>query len=267
MTTSKIDIKELDAFIKNMDYVNFDSNEANKYIDAFSDDTRKTVQNKLLRITKFIKKYNDECIRVKSLYDFDRSFSNGKYVVGVDEVGRGPLAGPIVGAAVILDLTVLDNDLILELNDSKKLNEAKRERLSEVIKQKAIAYFISERSSQDIDEKGIAYCNNQIFLDSYKGLNKQCEIVLSDGYLVKNIDVKNEAVIKGDTKSATIAAASILAKVYRDNLMKEYHKKYPHYNFESNVGYGTKDHLQGIEKHGICEIHRKSFLKNFEQFF
>ena len=201
-----------------------------------------------------------EIQRVKRMYEFDKSFGNYNYIAGVDEVGRGPLAGPIVACAVILDLNVLDDELILYLNDSKKIKESKRSELAEQIKEKAIAFKICECSNEEIDEKGIAYCNNKIFLDSFNGLKVKPDLVLSDGYLIKEINILNKAVIKGDAQSATIAAASIVAKDYRDKIMKKYAEVYPQYDFEDNVGYGTKKHIDAIKSNGICSIHRKSFL-------
>ncbi|MDO5518364.1 MAG: ribonuclease HII, partial [Clostridium sp.] len=162
----------------------------------------------------------------------------------------------------MLDLDVCDDELILYLNDSKKVKEAKREELAEIIKEKALCYHIAVSSNEEIDEKGIGFSNNKVFLDSCNSLEIKPDLVLSDGYLVKNIQLENKSVIKGDTKSACIAAASIVAKVYRDNIMHEYAKKYPHYDFEHNVGYGTSKHIEGLKKYGKCEIHRESFLSN-----
>ena len=224
-------------------------------------DTRKNVISLGTRLEKNITAYLNEIERVKAMYQFDLALGEGEILAGVDEVGRGPLAGPIVAAAVVLDLNDLD-DIILEINDSKLLSEAKRERLAEIIKQKAISYSISEKSNFEIDQKGISYCNNQIFIDSVKGLDVEVKIVLSDGYLIKDYDGLNKSVIKGDRKSASIACASIIAKVYRDNLMKEYDSKYPGYDFSNNVGYGTKKHLEGLKEQGATEIHRQSFIKN-----
>lgn len=231
-----------------------------KIINRLTNDKRKNVISLGEKIIRDRNKLLAEIERVKKLYQFDRGFEGYKYVAGVDEVGRGPLAGPIVACAVILDPETLDDDLILGINDSKKVSEKKREELAKIIEEKAISYSIAECSNVEIDEKGIAYANNKVFLDSIHGLTKKPDLVLSDGYRVKNLELPNEAVIKGDTKSAVIAAASICAKVYRDNLMKEYAKKYPYYNFESNVGYGASKHLEAIKEHGICDIHRKSFL-------
>lgn len=233
-----------------------------KIIEVLTSNNRKNVQSLGLKLQRGKDKIIAEINRVKAMYNFDRSFGEYEYVAGVDEVGRGPLAGPIVACAVILDINCLDEDLILEINDSKKLSEKKREELAAIIKEKAINYYIASSTSYEIDEKGIAYCNNKIFLDACTKLELTPDLVLSDGYLVKNLSLPNKAVIKGDAKSACIAAASIVAKVYRDNLMKEYSEKYPHYAFEENAGYGTSKHIAGIKEFGPCEIHRFSFLKN-----
>jgi ribonuclease HII len=231
-------------------------------IDKLALDERKNVKALGEKLLKEKKKIEKEVQRVKSMYNFDKGFGKYTYIAGVDEVGRGPLAGPIVACAVILDLNVIEDELILWLNDSKKLSEKKREALAEIIKEKALAYFISESSNDEIDEKGISYCNNNIFLEACTSMKIKPELVLSDGYLIKGINIPNKSVIKGDAKSASIAAASILAKVYRDNLMKDYSKEYPHYAFEENAGYGTSKHIEGLKEFGACKIHRRSFLKN-----
>lgn len=224
-------------------------------------DKRKNVLSLSAKLNKEIQAYIKEVERVKAMYSFDKSFGDYKHIAGVDEVGRGPLAGPIVACSVMLDLDALDDEIILYLNDSKKLKESKREELAEIIKEKAVCYHIAECSNWEIDEIGIGVANNKVFLDSCNLLSVKPDFVLSDGYLVKGIEIENKSVIKGDTKSACIAAASIVAKVYRDNLMKKYAEKYPHYDFENNVGYGTAKHIDAIKKYGKCEIHRTSFLK------
>ena len=259
----KLSYKKVKDIIDNIDYKNnFNNVDFLNLIEKLRNDKRKNVISLGDKILKEKEKIEKEIQRVKNMYSFDRAFSKSQLIAGVDEVGRGPLAGPIVACAVILDLNVLDEDIILGLNDSKKISQKKREELAEIIQEKAIAYFISEKSNKEIDEKGIAYCNNQVFLDACYSLKVKPQLVLSDGYLVKGIEIPNKYVIKGDAKSASIAAASILAKVYRDNLMKEYSKKYPNYDFEDNVGYGTKKHIEVISKVGICDIHRKYFLTN-----
>ncbi len=224
-----------------------------------SADHRKNVRALGDTVQKSIANHRHEIERVKAFYDFDKSFGH-KVVAGVDEVGRGPLAGPIVAAAVILPED--SEDLILRINDSKKLSKELREELSEIIKEKAVSYSIAMKTSDEIDEKGIGFCNNEIFKEAIDGLSIVPDLVLSDGYTIKEFSYRNEAVIKGDTKSAAIACASIIAKVYRDNLMEKFGKVYPEYNFDKNVGYGTKEHIEAILNHGSCEIHRESFLRN-----
>ena len=225
-------------------------------------DSRKNVNSLGNKIINSREKILKEIKRVKKMYEFDKAFKGYNLVAGVDEVGRGPLAGPIVACAVILDENVLEDEMILGLNDSKKVPAKKREELAKIIKEKAIAYYIAVSSNEEIDEKGIAYANNKVFLEACTSLKCKPDLVLSDGYLVKNLNIDNKYVIKGDTKSASIAAASIVAKVYRDNLMKEYGEKYPGYYFEENAGYGTSKHIEKIKEIGPCDIHRKSFLKN-----
>ncbi|MGH4122338.1 MAG: ribonuclease HII [Clostridium sp.] len=226
-------------------------------------DGRKTVQKLGDKMYKSIELKEKEIQRIKKMYEFDKSFGNYKYIAGVDEVGRGPLAGPIVAAAVILDLSASEErNLILRANDSKKLSIACRKELSYIIKEKALAYKIIAIDNNLIDEKGIGVCNNQVFLECCEKISIVPDLVLSDGYKIKSFSKLNEGVIKGDTKSISIACASIIAKVYRDELMLKYHEEYPNYGFERNVGYGTQEHVLAIKKHGITPIHRKSFLRN-----
>jgi ribonuclease HII len=230
-------------------------------ITILSMDKRKNVLALANRIENALHKQEAEFNRVKEMYLFDKGFSKFRYVAGVDEVGRGPLAGPIVGAAVILDLNNL-NDVILGIKDSKALSEQKREELDVVIREKAIAYSISICTNKEIDTLGIAHCNNKIFLDACRTLPVEPQLVLSDGYPVRNLNKPNKYIVKGDAKSASIACASIIAKVFRDKLMKEYDAIYPGYGFKDNVGYGTQKHIDAIHNIGTCEIHRMSFLNN-----
>lgn len=226
-------------------------------------DSRKNVKNLSKNLLNFSAKMKNEILRVKKMYEFDRSFGNYIYIAGVDEVGRGPLAGPIAAGAVVFNLNFREQrELILGIKDSKKLSPKKREQLSEVIKQRAVSYSIAIINNNEIDERGISWCNNEVLRRAVKGLKVPVDMVLSDGYAVHNLDIDNEFIIKGDAKSASIAAASIIAKVYRDKLMKEYEKTYPYYNFSSNSGYGTREHIEAIKKYGVCKLHRLSFLKN-----
>ena len=183
--------------------------------------------------------------------------SNGfKLVCGVDEAGRGPLAGPVCAAAVIL------NEEIEGLNDSKKLTEKKREALFDVIKEKALSYSIAFASVEEIEEHNILNATYLAMNRAIEGLNQKADFALIDGNRVPTgISVPCETVVKGDAKSCSIAAASILAKVTRDRLMLEEDKKYPEYNFKKHKGYGTKEHTDAILKYGMSPIHRPSFLK------
>jgi len=235
----------------------------NNLIISINSDKRKNVRNAAEKLSKFINNYSLEIARVQNLYKFDKSFGEYNFIAGVDEVGRGPLAGPIVGASVILDLSSINSkDIILGINDSKKLPPNVREELAEIIKSKAICYNIHEISNTCIDSKGIAWCNNEVLKLASEKLAKKPELVISDGYPIKGMDIHNEFVIKGDAKSASIACASIIAKVYRDKIMKEYSHIYKNYGFENNSGYGTSEHIDAIKRHGVTKIHRKSFLNN-----
>ncbi len=253
--------KDLNEIIASVNFKNVSNNDINSISEVLLKDSRKNVKALGTRLLNNFNKFLKEKERVTLMYDFDKSFGEYNLIAGVDEVGRGPLAGPIVSCAVILDYSNID-EYILEINDSKKLSEAKREDLANIIKEKAIAYSIALCDNKEIDKKGIGVCNNEVFIKACSGLKLKPELVLSDGYLIKNFNLPNKSVIKGDTKSAAIACASIVAKVYRDRLMKEFHEKYPQYDFIQNVGYGTKKHVDALKKVGPCEIHRMSFLNN-----
>ena len=190
------------------------------------------------------------------------------FIAGVDEVGRGPLAGPVVAAAVVLpkDFSVLG------INDSKKVTEKKREELFPIIKETAIAYGIGVVDHQVIDEINILEATKIAMKEAIENLKtdllnkkeKVIDYILIDA-LTLDVDVPQKAMIKGDAKSVSIAAASILAKVTRDHMMIEYDKVYPGYSFASNKGYGTKAHYEGLNNLGLCPIHRKTFLKNYSK--
>lgn len=194
-------------------------------------------------------------------FSFEKeALQNGyKFVCGVDEAGRGPLAGPVCAAAVILP----ENCEIEGLNDSKKLSEKKRELLFDIIIEKAISYSIAYGSLEEIEEYNILEATYIAMNRAITGLAQKADFALIDGNRVpKGITIPCETVVKGDSKSYSIAAASILAKVTRDRLMLEYDKKYPEYLFAQHKGYGTKAHYEAIKQYGVCEIHRLSFLKN-----
>ena len=182
-----------------------------------------------------------------------------KFICGVDEAGRGPLAGPVCAAAVILP-----PDCIIDgLNDSKKISEKKREMLFEQIIQKAVSYSVAYGTLEEIEKYNILEATYLAMNRAIDGLSQKADFALIDGNRIpKNIKIPCETVVKGDSKSCSVAAASILAKVTRDRLMLEYDKKYPQYNFAKHKGYGTKAHYEAIKEYGVCEIHRLSFLKN-----
>ena len=195
--------------------------------------------------------------RVLQMAQFDKKMRRGKYLAGVDEAGRGPLAGPVYAAAV-----VFDEDVIIEgINDSKKLSEKKREALYDEICEKATSYCIASVDNNRIDEINILQATFEAMRTAVSGLAVEPDYVLVDGDKSPSIKTDHETVIKGDSKSMAIAAASILAKVSRDRYITEMAKLYPHYGFEKHKGYGPKAHYEAIEKYGVCPIHRMSFLK------
>ena len=192
-------------------------------------------------------------------YEHEAVKNGYKLVCGVDEAGRGPLAGPVCAAAVILPF-----DCEIEgLNDSKKISEKKREALYDVIIEKAIAFSVAYGTLQEIEEYNILEATYIAMNRAVDGLEIKPDYALIDGNRApKGIKIPCQTIVKGDSKSCSISAASILAKVTRDRLMLEYDKKYPQYLFAKHKGYGTKAHYDAIKQHGVCEIHRLSFLKN-----
>ena len=195
------------------------------------------------------------------MLDYEKKFE-GKMIAGVDEAGRGPLAGPVVCAAVIMPMG--EKDIIEGVNDSKKLTEKKREVLYEQIKAKALAYAIVEVDERTIDEINILNATKFGMKGAVEKLGVIPEVVLIDAVKI-DIELPQENIIKGDALSYNIAAASILAKVYRDRLMKQLDEKYPDYQFAKHKGYGTKLHIELLKKFGKSPIHRESFIKNFIQ--
>lgn len=200
-------------------------------------------------------------IDTKKIFEYDKAFiSNSiKYIAGIDEVGRGPLAGPVVTAAVIMPYN--DEDLIDGVFDSKKVNKKNREKLFDLICKKAISFAISVQDVNVIDNINILNATIKSMKDSYEHLKIKPDLLLIDAVKL-NISKNEISIIKGDATSYAIACASIIAKVYRDRLMQEYSKIYPEYNFENNIGYGTKKHIEAIKKFGVTPLHRLTFLKN-----
>ena len=176
-------------------------------------------------------------------------------IIGADEVGRGSLAGPIVGAAVKLEFQHLD--LLSDVKDSKKLSPKKREEIYERVKENRIEYFISECSNLHIDQNGISVSNKEVLFNSINKLYQKSDKVYVDHFKIDKFG--SISLVRGEDNSYSIALASIIAKVYRDNLMVDFGTKYPQYLFEKNKGYGTREQLNMIEKYGVCDIHRLSF--------
>ncbi len=197
-------------------------------------------------------------LRLQEMLSFERElWSAGKeYIAGVDEVGRGPLAGPVVTAAVILP----KDFSLLGVDDSKKLSPKRREELFEQIKEAAVCWAIGRREPDRIDAVNILEATKEAMLDAVKALPVRPDHVLIDAVRLQGLDMPQTSIIKGDARSVSIAAASILAKVTRDREMVEMAGIYPGYAFESNKGYGTSAHYEGLRKLGPCPIHRKTFL-------
>ena len=206
------------------------------------------------RLTE-LEKLDIICVVDRKLWRF------GKVVLGMDEAGRGPLAGPVVAAAVVMP----KDDLILGINDSKKIVEKKRERLYSEIQKKAIAIGVGIVDNTVIDDVNILNATRMVFKAAFEQINVKVDAVISD--YITGLDIgEYTAIKKGDSKSYTIACASIVAKVTRDSIMKAYDDEYRGYNFSQHKGYGTKKHYAAIEKLGISEIHRKTFLKNINNY-
>ena len=184
-----------------------------------------------------------------------------KFIAGVDEAGRGPLAGPVCVASVIMPLD--KNSIIEGVNDSKKLTEKKREKLFDQIVNKAFAFSVEFIDEKIIDEINILNATKKGMINAINNLSVKPDVVLIDAVKL-DVNVKTESIIKGDALSYSIACASILAKVSRDRLMLEMDNKYPNYNKKKHKGYGTKEHIANLKKFGACEIHRQTFIKNFK---
>lgn len=196
-------------------------------------------------------------VNTKEIFDFDKQFLTDsiKLIAGIDEVGRGPLAGPVVTACVVMPYDYMVDGVF----DSKKISAKKRNVLYDEIMKTALSVSISLRNQDVIDEINILNATKECMKESFERLTVKPDILLVDAVKL-NLHENEKAIIKGDATSYAIACASIIAKVYRDRLMEEYAKTYPHYDFENNVGYGTKKHIEGIKNNGITPIHRLSFL-------
>ena len=222
----------------------------------YSSDTRQGVQKLLEKYKKQQQKYEQELLRTEKMKEFEYKYQEYPYICGIDEVGRGPLAGPVVAGAVILP----KDENILYLNDSKQLSEKKREELYDVIMEKAVAVGIGVVPPARIDEINILQATYEAMRIAIGKLSVKPDLLLNDAVTIPGVDIKQVGIIKGDARSVSIAAASIVAKVTRDRMMVEYDKMYPEYYFASNKGYGSKAHTEVLKGIGPCAIHRSSFL-------
>ena len=234
--------------------------ELHAFIESFSQDERAGVQKLVATADKRIAALHAEIERIEQMKQYEKQYGDLGYLCGIDEVGRGPLAGPVYAAAVILPK---DSD-ILYLNDSKKLSEKKREELYDVIMEKAVAVGIGSSTCERIDEINILQATFEAMTQAVNSLPVKPAALLIDAVHIPQLeDYRQISIIKGDAKSVSIAAASIIAKVTRDRIMKEMALTYPQYGFDSNKGYGSADHIAALKKYGPCPIHRRSFIGNF----
>ncbi len=229
------------------------------FINAYEKDVRPGVNALVEKALKRQAAYEKELSRTEKMKEYEKKYASFSYICGIDEVGRGPLAGPVVAGAVILPK---DCD-ILYLNDSKQLSEKKREELYALIMEKALATGLGVVSPERIDEINILQATYEAMRQAIGKLKHKPQLLLNDAVTIPGVSIKQVPIIKGDAKSISIAAASIIAKVTRDRMMVEYDRTYPQYGFASNKGYGAKAHIEAIKKFGPTPIHRRSFIGNF----
>ena len=211
------------------------------------------------RLKKQQEKLEKELARLKAMSVYEEQYASCSYICGIDEVGRGPLAGPVVAGAVILP----KDHTILYLNDSKKLSEKKRKLLYDEIMEHAVATGIGMVGPARIDEINILQATYEAMRMAIENLQVKPDVLLNDAVTIPEVEIPQVPIIKGDAKSISIAAASIIAKVTRDRLMKEYDQVIPGYDFAGNKGYGTKAHLEGLRRLGPSPIHRRTFIRNY----
>lgn len=232
-----------------------------QFIARHREDARAGVMSLVRQAEKKLEALHAEQMRTEKMLAFEKKYYDKgyRYICGIDEVGRGPLAGPVVACAVILPM----DERILYLNDSKQVSRKRREELHDIIVEKAVAYGLGISSEQRIDEINILQATYEAMRMAIGNLSVKPDILLNDAVKIPQVNIQQVPIIKGDTLSASIAAASIVAKVTRDRMMGEYEKLYPGYDFGSNMGYGSAKHIEAIKTLGPSPIHRKSFIGNF----
>lgn len=228
-------------------------------IEKYKEDSRSGVQKLVEQLYKKILAHEKELARTEAMKEYEHKYEHLGYICGIDEVGRGPLAGPVVAGAVILP----QDCSILYLNDSKQLSAKKRDELYDVIMENAIAVGIGMASPKRIDEINVLQATYEAMREAISKLSVVPQILLNDAVTIPQVTIPQVPIIKGDAKSVSIAAASIVAKVTRDRMMVEYDKVMPEYGFASNKGYGAAAHIEALKKYGPSPIHRASFIKNF----
>lgn len=248
-------VKEIKEFIETLEIKDYP-----KYIEMLKNDDRKSVKDLSLKLEKKLLdiKKEEERLEKINFYENEGYKKGYLYIGGIDEAGRGPIAGPVVASVVVFK----KDTKIHKIDDSKKLSEKKRNELFEIIKNEALDYGIGIVDNNKIDEINILNATILAMKKAVNQLERKPDYLLIDALNIPNLDINQNAIVKGDSKSISIAGASILAKVTRDNIMYEYDKMYPEYGFKNHKGYGTDEHYDAIRKYGLTPIHRKSFLKN-----
>lgn len=251
----KLTVKEIEKRLEAMSL-----QERENYLSVLLNDPRKSVKAIGMRMKKKQEQFLKEKQRIAQLCYYENILTERGYewIAGIDEAGRGPLAGPVVAAAVIFPRQIW----IEGINDSKKLTPKKRESLFEIIQEKAISIGIGISDHTLIDRTNILSATKMAMIEAVKKLSPGPEYLLIDALTLADLSIKQMSIIKGESKSISIAAASIVAKVTRDRIMDRYHEVYPEYGFNHHKGYPTKEHYLNIERYGLTEIHRKTFLKN-----
>ena len=230
------------------------------FIEEYINDGRPGVSKIIGMAQKRMEKLRIERERIEHLKEFENQYwPEFDYIGGIDEVGRGPLAGPVVTACVVLP----KDCSILYINDSKKLSASKRDELYEIIMKEAVSVGIGVCSEQRIDEINILQATYEAMRQAISECSVEPQVLLNDAVTIPEVKIKQVPIIKGDAKSISIGAASIIAKVTRDRMMVEYDSIYPEYHFASNKGYGSAEHIEALKKYGPCPIHRRSFIGNF----
>lgn len=225
----------------------------------YEEDSRAGVQNLIQKYQKQEEALKKERERTEQMKIYEHKYEDLGWICGIDEVGRGPLAGPVVAGAVILPR----DSKILHLNDSKQLTAKKRDELYDVIMREAVAVGIGYASPARIDEINILQATYEAMREAISKLSVKPDVLLNDAVKIPQVDIRQVPIIKGDAKSVSIAAASILAKVTRDHMMVEYDTLFPEYGFAKHKGYGTAAHIAALKEYGPTPIHRRSFIKNF----